>query len=145
MKQAIYLFVILAMVLAITTSCADQRNSEQPRSSQQNIEAEAANQSPSEYHSSKATDKLYVIERDMPGVGKLTPAELRKASQISNGVLSDLGPEIKWIHSYVTDNKIYCVYSSPNEELVRQHAVAAGFPANVISEAGTIIDPSTGY
>lgn len=99
--------------------------------------------SPIEYHNQKATKRLFVIEREMPGVGNLNTEELRKASQQSNKVLEELGQEIRWIHSYVTDHKIYCVYSSPNEDLVRQHAVNSGFPADLISETGSIIDPST--
>lgn len=85
----------------------------------------------------------YVIEREMPGVGKLSPAELQAASQKSCSVLNKLGPQIQWVQSYVTDDKLYCVYIAPNEELVREHAVQGGFPANRISEVRTIIDPTT--
>jgi hypothetical protein len=85
----------------------------------------------------------YVIEREMPGVGKLSPAELQGASQKSCSVLRDLGPEIQWLQSYVTDDKLYCVYIAPNEELIREHAAKGGFPANRISEVRTIIDPTT--
>ena len=85
----------------------------------------------------------FVIEREMPGVGKLGPAELKAASQGSCVVLRQLGPEIQWVHSYVTDDKIYCVYIAANEEMVREHASRGGFPANRISEIRTIIDPTT--
>ena len=85
----------------------------------------------------------YVIERELPGAGKLGAAELQGISQKSCGVLSELGPQIQWVHSYVTGDKIYCVYIAPNEEIVRQHAQRGGFPANRISEVKTIIDPTT--
>lgn len=85
----------------------------------------------------------YVIERDMPGAGRLGPQELKAASQTSCGVLRNLGPEIQWVQSYVTDDKIYCVYIAPNKELIEQHAREGGFPANRISEVHNIIDPTT--
>jgi hypothetical protein len=86
----------------------------------------------------------YLIEREIPGAGKLTPAQLQGISQKSCSVLNTLGPQIQWIHSYVTGDKIYCVYRAPNEEMVREHAKQGGFPANRISEITTVIDPSTG-
>ena len=85
----------------------------------------------------------YVIEREIPGAGKLTPEELRAISQTSCGVLTKLGPQIQWVHSYVTDDKVYCVYIAPNEELVREHARQGGFPANRVSEVKSLIDPTT--
>ena len=85
----------------------------------------------------------FVIERDLPGAGKLSAAELQGISQKSCGVLRDLGPQIQWVHSYVTDDKIYCVYIAPNAELVREHATRGGFPANRISEVRGVIDPTT--
>jgi hypothetical protein len=85
----------------------------------------------------------YLIEREIPGAGKLSLDELRAISQKSCGVLNTLGPQIQWIESYVTGDKIYCVYRSPNEEMVREHARQGGFPANRISEITTVIDPST--
>lgn len=85
----------------------------------------------------------YVIEREIPGAGKLTPAELRGISQTSCGVISKMGPQIQWLQSYVTGDKIYCVYIAPNEQMVRDHAVQGGFPANSIAEVKTIIDPTT--
>jgi hypothetical protein len=85
----------------------------------------------------------YLIERELPGAGKLTPAQLRGISQKSCSVLNTLGPQIQWIQSYVTGDKIYCVYRAPNEEMVREHAKQGGFPANRISEITTVIDPTT--
>ena len=85
----------------------------------------------------------YVIERDLPGAGRLAPAELKSVSQTSCAVLHDLGPDIQWIHSYVTDDRIYCIYRAPNEDMVRKHAELGGFPANRISQVHAIIDPST--
>jgi hypothetical protein len=85
----------------------------------------------------------YVIEREIPGAGKLSLAELQAISQKSCGVLSSLGPSIQWIQSYVIDDKIYCVYIAPNEALVREHAQRGGFPANRVSEVRAIIDPTT--
>jgi hypothetical protein len=85
----------------------------------------------------------YVIERDLPGAGSLSPAQLMGISQKSCGVLSELGPQIQWIHSYVTGDKIYCIYIAPNEEMVRQHAQKGGFPANRVSEVKAMIDPTT--
>jgi hypothetical protein len=85
----------------------------------------------------------YVIEREIPGAGQLTPEQLKGISQTSCGVISNLGPEIQWIQSYVTGDKIYCVYIAPNEELVHEHARQGGFPANAVSKVATIIDPTT--
>jgi hypothetical protein len=85
----------------------------------------------------------FVIEREMPGVGKLSAADLKGASQTSCSVLRDLGPEIQWVHSYVTDDKIYCIYRSPSEDLIRRHAETAGFPANSIAQVRSTIDPTT--
>jgi hypothetical protein len=85
----------------------------------------------------------YVIEREIPGVGKLSAEQLRSVSQTSCGVLSNMGPQIQWLHSYVTGDKIYCVYIAPNEAMVREHASQGGFPANSVSEVVTVIDPTT--
>jgi hypothetical protein len=85
----------------------------------------------------------YVIEREIPGAGSLDAAQLHGISQKSCSVLTELGPQIQWLHSYVTGDKIYCVYIAPNEEMVRQHAQKGGFPANRVSEVKTIIDPTT--
>ena len=85
----------------------------------------------------------YVIEREIPGAGNLTPKELQGISQKSCGVLREMGPQIQWVHSYVTDDKIYCVYVAPNEEAVRKHAQQGGFPANRVSRVRSMIDPTT--
>lgn len=85
----------------------------------------------------------FVIERLIPGAGKLSPDELRTISQRSCTVIGELGPQIQWIHSYVTDNKIYCVYLAKDEEVVREHARRGGFPANHVSVVKTMIDPMT--
>jgi len=85
----------------------------------------------------------YVIEREIPGAGKLSAAELKGISQTSCGVLSKMGPQIQWVHSYVTDDKVYCIYIAPNEKAVREHAQQGGFPANRVSQIGTIIDPTS--
>ena len=85
----------------------------------------------------------YVIERELPGAGKLSPVQLQGISQKSCGVLAKLGPQIQWVHSYVTGDKIYCVYIAPNEQMVREHAKQGGFPANKVSEVKTMIDPTT--
>ena len=85
----------------------------------------------------------YLIERELPGAGKLTPDQLKAISQKSCGVLNNLGPQIQWIHSYVTGDKIYCVYRAPNETMIREHAQQGGFPANRVSEITSVIDPTT--
>jgi hypothetical protein len=85
----------------------------------------------------------YVIEREIPGAGSLTPQELQAISQKSCGVLKKLGPQVQWLHSYVTQDKIYCVYIAPDENAVREHAKQGGFPANRVSEIKTTIDPTT--
>ena len=85
----------------------------------------------------------YVIEREIPGAGTLSSAELQGISQKSCGVLREMGPQIQWVHSYVTGDKIYCVYIAPNEQMIRQHAEQGGFPANRISEIRSVIDPTT--
>jgi hypothetical protein len=85
----------------------------------------------------------YVIEREIAGAGNLSGAELQGVSQTSCNVLSELGPQIQWLQSYVTDDKIYCIYIAPSEDLIREHAARGGFPANKISEIKTVIDPTT--
>ncbi|HNC23448.1 MAG TPA: DUF4242 domain-containing protein [Opitutaceae bacterium] len=84
-----------------------------------------------------------MIERDIPGAGKLTPEQLTAISQKSCGVLNKLGPGIQWVESFVTDDKVYCVYIAPNEALVREHAKQGGFPANRVSQVRTVINPTT--
>ncbi len=85
----------------------------------------------------------YVIEREIPGAGSLTPTELQAISQKSCGVLQELGPSVQWVQSYVTDDKVYCVYIAPSEDAVRKHAELGDFPANRVSEVRAIIDPTT--
>lgn len=85
----------------------------------------------------------YVIERELPGAGSLSAEQLQAISQKSCDVLRALGPQIQWVHSYVTGDKIYCIYIAPNEQIIREHASRGGFPANHISEVKTVIDPTT--
>jgi hypothetical protein len=85
----------------------------------------------------------YLIERELPGAGQVSQDQLRGISQKSCSVLNKLGPQIQWIQSYVTGDKIYCVYRAPNEEMVREHAKQGGFPANKVSEITSVIDPTT--
>lgn len=88
--------------------------------------------------------KKYVIEREIPNAGKLSQKELKDISKKSCDVLQNLGPEIQWVQSFVTPDKIYCLYIAPNEEIIRKHAAEGGFPANRISEVGSTIDPTWG-
>jgi hypothetical protein len=85
----------------------------------------------------------YVIEREVPGAGDMSAEDLRDLSQNSCNVLNDMGPQIQWVQSQVTDDKIYCTYIAPNEEMIRQHADQGGFPANKVSEVRSVIDPTT--
>ena len=85
----------------------------------------------------------YLIEREIPGAGNLSPQELQGISQTSCSVLQKMGPQIQWIQSYVTGDKVYCVYIAPNEQMIREHAQQGGFPANRISEIKSVIDPTT--
>ena len=85
----------------------------------------------------------FLIERDIPGIGKMTPAELKSASKKSVGVLSSMGPSISWLHSYVTGDKLYCLYHAADESLLRRHAELGGFPANKISQVTAMIDATT--
>lgn len=86
----------------------------------------------------------YVIERSMPGAGLLSPAELRAASAVSNEVLAALSPRVQWQQSYVTDDKLFCVYVADDPDIIREHARLAGFPADAVHRVGSVIDPSTG-
>lgn len=120
---------ILIFSLILMTGCNDRE-----RSSADTIRAEA-----------QATKQnMYVIEREIPGASKLTPEDLKGISQASNGVLDEMGKDIKWMHSYVAGDKVYCVYTATSEELVREHARKGGFPANSVTRVATVIDPSTG-
>jgi hypothetical protein len=85
----------------------------------------------------------YVIERELPGAGKIPPQDLQAISQKSCSVLQGLGPQIQWVQSFVTDDKIYCIYIAPNKEMVLEHAKQGGFPANSVAEVRTMIDPTT--
>jgi len=85
----------------------------------------------------------FVIEREIPGAGSMSPEQFQAVAQASCGVLKNLGPQIQWLHSYITENKIYCVYIAPNEEMVRTHAQQGGFPANSIAQVLRMIDPTT--
>lgn len=85
----------------------------------------------------------FVIERDIPGASKMTPAELRGAAQKSNAVLKSLGPDIQWVESFVAGDKIYCIYTAPSESWIREHAQKSGFPANRITPVAAVIDPTT--
>ncbi len=86
----------------------------------------------------------YVIERELPGAGKLSADELRAIRQKSNKVIAELGPDVRWLTSYVTDDKIYCVYVASDEDIIQEHARCGGFPADRISKVASVIDPSTG-
>jgi hypothetical protein len=85
----------------------------------------------------------FVIEREIPEAGKLSPGQLQAISQTSCGVLREMGPQIQWVQSYVTDDKIYCIYIAPDEDAVRKHAQKGGFPANKVSRIRSMIDPTT--
>lgn len=85
----------------------------------------------------------FVIEREVPGAGSLSPEQLQAISQTSCGVLNEMGPQIQWVHSYVTKDKIYCIYNAPNEEMVKEHARKGGFPANSVERVAAIIDPTS--
>jgi Protein of unknown function (DUF4242) len=85
----------------------------------------------------------FVIEREIPGAGAMSPQQLQGVAEKSCSVLRNLGPQIQWVHSYVTDHKIYCVYIAPSEDMIREHAKQGGFPANRISQVKNIIDPTT--
>ena len=85
----------------------------------------------------------YVIERELPGAGKLTREQLREVAQKSNGILHTLGPKIQWVETYVSDDKLYCVYNAPSPKLIEEHAKCGGFPANRISQVRSIMDPTT--
>jgi hypothetical protein len=118
-------FALLASVVALTL-VAPVRAKEQPKPA-----------------SLPAGQNMYVIERVIPDAAKKSPEELKAISQKSCSVLRNLGPQIQWLHSYVTGDKIYCVYLAPNEAMVREHAKQGGFPANAVSKVSTIIDPKT--
>lgn len=105
--------------------------------------AQTATQTTNSKTQNKTEMKTYLIEREIPDAGKFTPEQLKGISQKSCSVLTEMGPDIEWIQSYVTGNKIYCIYKAKNEELIREHAKKGGFPANTIVEVGTVISPAT--
>ncbi|HEY2722563.1 MAG TPA: DUF4242 domain-containing protein [Chitinophagaceae bacterium] len=107
------------------------------------VKAQDANPTNNSQTSNSTEMKTYLIERDIPNAGKLTPDQLKAISQKSCSVLKDMGPKIQWIQSYVTGDKIYCVYKAENEELIREHAKKGGFPANYIMEISSVISPAT--
>ena len=108
------------------------------------VSASAFAQAPATHHKAKSEMHTYVIERNIPGAGSFSKAKLKEISQKSNGVLKDMGPDIQWVQSYVTGDKIYCIYRAKNEDLVREHAKRGGFPADQVSEVDTVITPATG-
>jgi hypothetical protein len=94
---------------------------------------------------SNATEmKTYVIEREIPGAGSLTAEQLKGVSKASNAVLKEMGPKIEWVHSYVTGDKVFCIYKAENQDLILEHAKKSGFPANKITQISTTINPATG-
>jgi len=130
--------ILLILLLAFTISnCVDSKK--------ENAAVNEKNTNPEMLRPEAlaANSNMYVIERKIPGAGKLTAEELKAISQTSCGVLKEMGSEIQWVHSYVTDDKIYCVYTAPNVEMVQEHAKQGGFPANSVSKVATIIDPTT--
>jgi hypothetical protein len=106
--------------------------------------ASASAETPATPHKTKGTMHTYIIERNIPGAGSLSKQQLRDISKKSNGVLKDMGPDIQWVDSYVTGDKVYCIYKAKNEDLIREHAKRGGFPADKISEVDTMISPKTG-
>ena len=106
--------------------------------------ASASAETPATPHKTKGTMHTYVIERNIPGAGNLSKQQLRDISKKSNGVLKEMGPDIQWVDSYVTGDKVYCIYKAKNEDLIREHAKRGGFPADKISEVDTMISPATG-
>lgn len=126
MKQTINLSVLLLFFLFFTGAAMAQ-NTTNPITKTKN----------------ETTMKTYLIEREIPGAGKLTAEQLKGISQTSCTVLKEMGPKIEWLHSYVTGDKIFCVYKAENEELIREHAKKGGFPANKITQVGTVISPAT--
>jgi len=142
--------ILLLFVTLLITNCADteKENNEAVaiaalQSQIERLETEKANLAMVRPEVLAENTNMYVIEREIPGVGDLTAEDLKGISQVSCGVLKDMGSEIQWLHSYVTGDKIYCVYTAPNEEMVREHAKQGGFPANSVSSVGTIISPKT--
>jgi hypothetical protein len=127
MKQITKHITVVLAVLIFTASAAIAQNASSNKSKTSN----------------QNEMKTYVIEREIPDAGKLTAEQLKGISQTSCSVIKEIGPKIQWIHSYVTGNKIYCIYKAESIELIREHAKKGGFPANSISEVANIISPAT--
>lgn len=128
MKFIINRFKLLIAILLLTGYASVAQNTKATEISKNKNESEM---------------KTYLIEREIPDAGKFTPEQLKGISQKSCSVLTEMGPKIQWLHSYVTGNKIYCVYKAENAELIREHAKKGGFPANTIVEIGSVISPAT--
>ena len=121
---------ILLVILSASLSGMAQEKANNPNSENQSV-------------MNSQSMKTYLIEREIPGAGELTEEQLKEISQKSCSVLKEMGPQIEWVHSYVTDDKVYCIYRAQSEELIRQHATRGGFPADAISELSTKISPAT--
>jgi hypothetical protein len=117
--------IVIAMLFTGYTSMAQKASNDQPKTENNNVM------------------KMYLIERELPGAGKLTAQQLKDISKASCGVLKEMGPKIQWIHSYVTGDKLFCVYKAENPELIREHARKGNFPCNNITEISTTISPAT--
>lgn len=126
--------ISLVLVLLLLTSAG---------SFSQEQEVINANMAKEQTKEKQNTMKTYVIERDIPDAGKLTQEQLKGISQKSNSVIAEMDSGIEWMHSYVTDNKVYCVYKAENQEVIKKHAEKGGFPANTVTELSTIINPAT--
>ena len=134
----------------VITSCADDKKESnedsivaQLQSQVEKLEAENAALAMVRPEALAKNMNMYVIEREIPALGEWTAEDLKGASQTSCGVLKEMGSDIQWLHSYVTGDKMYCVYLAPNEEMVREHAKKGGFPANAVNSVGAIISPET--
>ena len=147
-RSSFYNFLLLILPLfsisMLMSSCAESAQSSMPEEPESEAVSTAVLSSADALRAEKMANKnMYVIERTIPGAGNFTQEELKGISQVSCGVLDEMGSDIKWLHSYVTGDKIYCVYTAPNEEMIREHAKKGGFPADAVSKVGTVIDPST--
>jgi hypothetical protein len=138
------LMLPLFSISVIMSSCAESAQSSMTEEAEAEAVAAAELSSADAIRAEQMTNKnMYVIERTIPGAGNFTQEELKGISQVSCGVLDEMGSDIKWLHSYVTGDKIYCVYTAPNEDMIREHAKKGGFPADAVAKVGTVIDPST--
>ena len=142
--------ISILLIALMIASCADTEKENETalaisnlQSQVEQLEAEKASMVMVRPEALAEKTNMYVIEREIPGAGDLTAEDLKGISQVSCGVLKEMGSEIQWLHSYVTGDKIYCVYTAPNEDMVREHAKQGGFPANSVSSVGTIISPKT--